>query len=93
MLEPNNSTSGGTITYQKCMEVSRYEVILKLGACAPLPTDSISYKYLNFYCIAVQYCSSYTIYQHSTGHWQKYVWNVATMKYAYQKHSTIVVYL
>ena len=48
---------------------------------------SIAYEYLKIYCI-VQYYSSYTIYQHNTGHWQKYVWNVATITYAYQKDSS-----
>ena len=39
MLEPNNSTSEGhnNLSGHICREISSYEVIIKLGACAPLP--------------------------------------------------------
>ena len=45
MLQPNNSTSEGhnNLSGHVCMELPSYEVIIKLGACAPLPPDSISY--------------------------------------------------
>ena len=72
MLGSNNSTSEGhnNLSGHICMEISSYEVIIKLRTYTSLPPDSISYEYLNFYCIAVQYYSSYnTIYQHNTGHW------------------------
>ena len=70
MLEPNNNTSEGhnNLSGHICMEISSYEVIIKLGACVPLPPAPISYEYLNFYCIVVQYYSSY-IHHLSTQHW------------------------
>ena len=39
MLEPNNSASEGhnNLSGHICMEIFSYEVIIKLGACAPLP--------------------------------------------------------
>ena len=71
------------MTYQDTFVGNFYEVIIKLGRGHILPY--IAYVYLKFYCIVVQYYSSYIIYQHNTGYWQKHVWNVAIITHAIRK--------